>query len=238
MRYRKTALTAALGFGLAASLGLGATGASTAAPAGSSGTVTAAQGAAESDASGVQRAGYTGENQKGNEAFFRAVMKHALEKQKAEPGIQQVTVTYDASKAPTFKSQIANSTQVWNSAVKNVQLQEGSNASFEYREGDDPRGSYAQTDGHGNGFIFLDYKQNKEFDSNRVTSHETGHVLGLPDNYQGPCEELMSGGGPGPSCTNDKPNAQESAKVDQLWANGLAQFFFGQAAYGQTAYAK
>ncbi|GGZ17717.1 hypothetical protein GCM10010300_72160 [Streptomyces olivaceoviridis] len=33
----------------------------------------------------------------------------------------------------------------------------------------------------------------------------------------------MSGGGPGPSCTNRYPNATERARVDQLWANGLAQ---------------
>jgi snapalysin len=31
----------------------------------------------------------------------------------------------------------------------------------------------------------------------------------------------MSGGGPGPSCTNPNPDANERAKVDQLWANGF-----------------
>jgi snapalysin len=30
----------------------------------------------------------------------------------------------------------------------------------------------------------------------------------------------MSGGGPGPSCTNATPNATERARVDQLWVNG------------------
>ncbi len=48
-------------------------------------------------------------------------------------------------------------------------------------------------------------------------------MLGLPDHYSGPCSELMSGGGPGPSCTNRYPNATERARVNQLWANGLAQ---------------
>ncbi|MEV0283421.1 snapalysin family zinc-dependent metalloprotease [Kribbella sp. NPDC050820] len=47
-------------------------------------------------------------------------------------------------------------------------------------------------------------------------------MLGLPDHYSGPCSELMSGGGPGPSCTNAYPDANERARVDQLWANGIA----------------
>ncbi|MDC0770469.1 snapalysin [Streptomyces sp. HD] len=155
-------------------------------------------------------------------AFFQAVLKSVAEKRAANPRAAAVTVTYDASAAPTFSAEISRSTQIWNSSVSNVKLQEGSNADFTYREGNDSRGSYASTDGHGKGYIFLDYAQNKEYDSTRVTAHETGHVLGLPDHYEGPCSELMSGGGPGPSCTNSQPDANEKAKVDQLWANGFA----------------
>lgn len=171
-------------------------------------------------------AGYagSGEEAAANKAFFDAVLKSVAEKRAANPGAKQVTVVYDASGAPTFARQIAGSTSIWNSAVSNVKLQEGSGgASFEYREGNDPRGSYASTDGHGRGYIFLDYAQNQQYDSTRVTTHETGHVLGLPDHYEGPCSELMSGGGPGTSCTNAQPDAAERAKVDQLWANGLAK---------------
>lgn len=156
-------------------------------------------------------------------AFFEAVLKSVAEKRAANPSAAAaVTVTYDASAAPTFSAQIARSTEIWNGAVSNVKLQQGSNADFTYREGNDSRGSYASTDGHGNGYIFLDYQQNQEYDSTRVTAHETGHVLGLPDHYEGPCSELMSGGGPGPSCTNSVPDANERARVDQLWANGFA----------------
>ncbi|MFI1679072.1 snapalysin [Streptomyces sp. NPDC020607] len=170
---------------------------------------------------------YTGsaEEQAANKRFFDAVMKSALKKQAAKPGIQVVTVTYNTSRAPSFRSQISQSTQIWNSSVSNVKLQEtSSTGNFQYREGNDSRGSYASTDGHGRGYIFLDYRQNQQYNSTRVTAHETGHVLGLPDHYSGPCSELMSGGGPGTSCTNAYPNAQERSRVNQLWANGLAIF--------------
>ncbi|CAM5668413.1 Extracellular small neutral protease OS=Streptomyces alboniger OX=132473 GN=snpA PE=3 SV=1 [Streptomyces alboniger] len=165
------------------------------------------------------------ENEASNREFFEAVMASALKKQAAQPGIQAVTVRYSTSRAPSFRSQIAQSTSIWNSSVTNVRLQESSSGyDFEYREGNDSRGSYASTNGHGRGYIFLDYRQNQQYNSTRVTAHETGHVLGLPDHYSGPCSELMSGGGPGTSCTNARPNAAERSRVNQLWANGFALF--------------
>ncbi|MEU6632373.1 snapalysin [Streptomyces parvus] len=211
MRHLKNAVaTAAAGLGLVAALGTAPVAVAAPAP------------AAPSAASTIAAYNGSGENAAANRAFLDAVMKSVAEKRAANPGIKAVTVTYDASGAPSFRSQIANSTQIWNSSVSNVQLQEGSGADFTYREGNDPRGSYASTDGHGRGYIFLDYAQNQQYDSTRVTTHETGHVLGLPDNYSGPCSELMSGGGPGPSCTNAQPDANERARVNQLWQNGLA----------------
>ncbi|MCT2591827.1 snapalysin [Streptomyces sp. N2-109] len=212
MRHTKAAFAGALGFGLAASLAAVPTGTAVAAPAPDKAAERSISAYAGSEAEAAN-----------NKAFFEAVMKSALKKQAAEPGTQEVTVTYNASAAPTFATQIARSTQIWNSAVNNVTLRQGSGADFTYREGNDSRGSYAYTDGHGHGYIFLDYRQNQQYDSTRVTAHETGHVLGLPDHYSGPCSELMSGGGPGPSCTNAIPNQAERNRVDQLWANGVSQ---------------
>lgn len=211
MRHLRTAVaTAAAGLGLVAALGTAPVAVAAPAPASPSASTT------------IAAYNGSGENTEANRAFLDAVMKSVAEKRAANPGIKAVTVTYNASSAPSFRSQIANSTRIWNSSVSNVRLQEGSNADFTYREGNDPRGSYASTDGHGRGYIFLDYAQNQQYDSTRVTTHETGHVLGLPDHYSGPCSELMSGGGPGPSCTNAQPDANERARVNQLWQNGLA----------------
>lgn len=202
---------------LSAALGLGLAAVMTAGPA-------VAVDHSSSQASTVaSRSAYVGSaaEQADNKAFFDAVMKSAKAKQAANPQLSVVTVTYDPSSAPSFAQEIANSAQIWNSSVRNVQLRAGSNADFRYYEGNDSRGSYASTDGHGRGYIFLDYQQNEQYDSTRVTAHETGHVLGLPDHYSGPCSELMSGGGPGPSCTNPYPNSTERSRVNQLWANGL-----------------
>ncbi|MDQ0986944.1 snapalysin [Streptomyces sp. V2I9] len=211
MRHLRTAVaTAAVGLGLLAAPGTAPVVAASTAPAATSASTT------------VAAYNGSGENAAANRAFLDAVMKSVAEKRAADPGTQAVTVTYNASRAPSFRSQIARSTQIWNSSVTNVRLQEGSSADFTYREGNDARGSYASTDGHGRGYIFLDYRQNQQYDSVRVTTHETGHVLGLPDTYSGPCSQLMSGGGPGPSCTNAIPDANERSRVNQLWRYGLA----------------
>ncbi|PZH19643.1 ABC transporter substrate-binding protein [Streptomyces sp. NTH33] len=205
---------------LALGLGLATAALGTASPAGAQETGSAPSGSA---ASYAQYAG-SAENAAGNEAFFEAVLESVAKRQAAQPTLQAVTVYYNAAQAPSFRSQISSAASIWNSSVSNVKLQATSgSADFSFYEGNDSRGSYASTNGHGKGYIFLDYAQNRQYDSIRVTAHETGHVLGLPDHYSGPCSELMSGGGPGTSCTNRYPNANERARVNQLWANGLAK---------------
>jgi snapalysin len=181
---------------------------------------------AHTTGSAAPAAGYTGSAQEAanNKAFFEAVLASVAAKQAADPGLRSVTVYYNATQAPNFRSQISSAASIWNSSVSNVKLQSTSGSGdFSYYEGNDSRGSYASTNGHGRGYIFLDYAQNRRYDSIRVAAHETGHVLGLPDHYSGPCSELMSGGGPGTSCTNRYPDSTERARVNQLWANGLAK---------------
>ncbi|MGW1230619.1 snapalysin [Streptomyces sp. NPDC001478] len=221
MRHPRTVMSAVLGLGLGLAAALG-TGPAIASASPAPAPVSAAAPTAAYASSSAAR-----ENEAGNRAFFEAVAKSVAEKRAANPGVQAVTIVYSAANAPSFRSQIAASAQIWNSSVSSVRLQEGSNADFAYYEGSDPRGSYASTDGHGNGYILLDYAQNRQYNSTRVTAHETGHVLGLPDHYSGPCSELMSGGGPGTSCTNPYPNASERNQVNYLWQWGFAAALAG-----------
>ncbi|MFE7526644.1 snapalysin [Kitasatospora sp. NPDC057542] len=212
---KRSVLSAALGLALAAGLATLPVTAASAAPA--SPAAPAVQGYTPSTYAGS--AAETADNQ----AFFQAVMASAKARQAANPWLLTVTVTYDTANAPSFTGQISQAAQIWNGSERNVQLQETSgNGDFSYYEGSDSRGSYASTDGHGHGYVFLDYQQNQQYSSLRVVAHETGHVLGLPDDYSGPCSELMSGGGPGPSCTNPYPDGNERSQVDYLWSNGLA----------------
>ncbi len=200
MRHRSV-LSAVLGLGLAAALGT--------APA-IAATPTAAP-------------HHVKESAGANQAFFDAVMRSATARHAAHPD-EAVTITYDASQAPTFAQQISDAVSIWDSSVTNVRIEpaSGGDADYAYTEGSDPEGSYASTDGHGHGTIFIDYSQAQEYNSTRIVAHETGHVLGLPDDYTGPCDELMSGHGPGPSCQNTHPSTAEINEVDQLWADGFA----------------
>lgn len=60
------------------------------------------------------------------------------------------------------------------------------------------------------------------YDKTRITAHELGHSLGLPDTKPGPCTQLMSGSSAGTACTNAVPNATERSRVQNAYANGLA----------------
>ena len=139
-----------------------------------------------------------------------------------------VTLTYDASQAGQWASAIAQSAANWNAAEHNVHLQPASSpstANFVYVA----TSGWPQTTlgpirpGGSKGRVELGQEAVTEgFDKTRITAHETGHIFGLLDDYTGPCSEIMSGHGPGTSCTNAKPNAAEAAQVDQKYASGFA----------------
>ncbi|GAA4111220.1 snapalysin [Knoellia locipacati] len=128
-------------------------------------------------------------------------------------------VYYDDSQAPSFDALIDQNAAIWNSRVSNVQLVErdGAAGALKYYEGNDSRGSYYYGSGNGDGYVFMDYSQANTYAPLRIVTHETGHALGLPDRYTQPCSKLMSGGGPGPSCTNPYPDSVEASEVNTLW---------------------
>jgi snapalysin len=139
-----------------------------------------------------------------------------------------VVLTYDASQAGQWASAITQGVLNWNSAVHNVRLQPASSpgaANFVYKA----TSGWPQTTlgpivpGGSKGQVQLGQEAVDEgYDVTRIAAHETGHILGLPDHYSGPCSEIMSGHGPGTSCVNAKPNATEAARVDRNYANRAA----------------
>lgn len=143
----------------------------------------------------------------------------------ASPAV--ITLTYDASQAGDWADAVTQGVQNWNEAVHNVQLAPttSGNADFVYVATSGwPQTTLGPIYPGGNGEVELGQEARDEgYDATRIAAHETGHIFGLPDDYSGPCSELMSGHGPGTSCTNAKPDANEAAQVDQNYANGVAK---------------
>lgn len=138
-----------------------------------------------------------------------------------------VTLTYDASDAGQWAGLIKQAVQNWNDVLHNVRLEPTStpgSADYVYEATSGwPQTTKGPIFPGGNGDVQLGRQAVDEgFDATRIAAHETGHILGLPDDYSGPCSEIMSGHGPGTSCTNAKPDAAEAAQVDKNYAAGTA----------------
>ena len=138
-----------------------------------------------------------------------------------------VTLTYDASDAGQWAGLIKQAVQNWNDVLHNVRLEPTStpgSADYVYEATSGwPQTTKGPIFPGGNGDVQLGRQAVDEgFDATRIAAHETGHILGLPDDYSGPCSEIMSGHGPGTSCTNAKPDAAEAAQVDKNYAAGRA----------------
>ncbi|MCP9994728.1 snapalysin family zinc-dependent metalloprotease [Streptomyces werraensis] len=152
----------------------------------------------------------------------------------ADPAVEQphakaavVTLRYDDSRAAGWEAAIAAGVASWNANVSNVRLVEaapGGPAEIvivattgwpqatlgPVRPGRQVRvelGSQAVSDG---------------YNKTRITAHELGHSLGLPDTKPGPCSQLMSGSSAGTACTNAVPNATERSRVQSNYASAVA----------------
>ncbi|WP_018350260.1 snapalysin family zinc-dependent metalloprotease [Longispora albida] len=130
-------------------------------------------------------------------------------------------LVYNASGAGEYRTTFDQAAQIWDSRVNNITLRSGSGATINVYV-TNSGGSRAYVNGLGRGTIYIDRTQvNQGHSPLRILSHELGHILGLPDNYNGVCSQLMSGGSAGTSCTNPYPNSTEVSRVEYLFRNGL-----------------
>lgn len=131
------------------------------------------------------------------------------------------TLRYDASRAAEFRGVVDQAAQVWNSSVRNVQLQPGSPADFiVLADNGWPR---AQPTSLGRGRVWMGRQAvNEGHNPLRIAAHEIGHILGLPDRRTGRCTDLMSGASAGTGCTNPRPSAAEAAEVERNFGGALS----------------
>lgn len=134
-------------------------------------------------------------------------------------------VTYDAGGSAEFKSAVDRGAAIWNESVDAVELRPvatGQRANIRVLADDGwPR---AITTSLGNGTVYIGRQAVDEgHNTIRISSHELGHILGLPDRKPGPCSSLMSGASAGTTCTNPYPNTAEKAEVEGYFGAASAR---------------
>ncbi|MFD5651285.1 snapalysin family zinc-dependent metalloprotease [Streptomyces sp. NPDC127039] len=129
-------------------------------------------------------------------------------------------LTYDASGSAEFRSAVDQGAAIWNESVEGAELRPvpaGQRADIRILADDGwPR---ALPTSLGKGTVWIGRQAvNEGYNTVRISSHELGHILGLPDRKPGPCSSLMSGSSAGVPCTNPYPNAAEKAEVEDNFA--------------------
>lgn len=124
-------------------------------------------------------------------------------------------VCYNTSQAGPYAGYADQAAGIWNAYTNNVDMAKcGSNLMIYYTYGG---GSYAVRYSLGNGYVVIDVYQAQQYSPLRIMTHEIGHILGLPDTYNGLCYLLMSGGSAGTGCTNPYPYYTEAQQVDRYF---------------------
>ncbi|WP_149551980.1 snapalysin family zinc-dependent metalloprotease [Streptomyces marokkonensis] len=133
-------------------------------------------------------------------------------------------LTYDASGSAEFRSAVDRGAAIWNESVDAVELRPvASGQRANIRVLADNGWPRALPGSLGNGTVYIGRQAvNQGYNTVRISSHELGHILGLPDRKPGPCSSLMSGSTAGVACTNPYPNAAEKAEVEDNFARTAA----------------
>jgi snapalysin len=144
-------------------------------------------------------------------------------------------VYYDASRAEEFVTAVDDGAANWNSSVTGVRLEPVPiGVAPDITVTADDGWPYAITESLGRGRISFGREAVVEGHfPPRIAAHEFGHILGLPDDRTGLCEDLMAGGSAPPTCRNAFPNSQEAAKVQALFEKPAVQL---QAAVPAVVY--
>ncbi|MFE3601193.1 snapalysin family zinc-dependent metalloprotease [Streptomyces sp. NPDC059142] len=143
----------------------------------------------------------------------------------AEGALAARVVTYDASGSAEFRSAVDRGAAIWNESVTAVELRPvASGQRANIRVLADNGWPRAITTSLGNGTVYIGRQAvNEGHNTIRISSHELGHILGLPDRKPGPCTSLMSGSSAGTSCTNPYPNTAEKAEVQGYFGGAFAR---------------
>ncbi|MFH9589821.1 snapalysin family zinc-dependent metalloprotease [Streptomyces luteogriseus] len=133
-------------------------------------------------------------------------------------------LTYDAAGSAEFRSAVDRGAAIWNESVDAVELRPaaaGQRANIRVLADNGwPR---ALPTTLGNGTVYIGRQAvDQGYNTIRISAHELGHILGLPDRKPGPCSSLMSGSTAGIACTNPYPNTAEKAEVEGNFGGALA----------------
>ncbi|GAB3004346.1 snapalysin family zinc-dependent metalloprotease [Saccharothrix stipae] len=158
----------------------------------------------------------------------------------AQPQALVRTLYYDVSQAQEFVADWDRAATNWNNSVSNVKLaRRATGTPVNIRILADNGWPRAYVTSLGNGTVYMGRQAVQQgYYRPRISTHEIGHILGLPDRRTGLCADLMSGSSAPISCRNDLPNAAERAEVERRFAGQFAATDVRAAGYDATVHTR